>query len=499
MSRIEVVVPCYNYGRFLRQSVESVLAQSNADVRVLIVDDASEDETPRVCAELACEDPRVEVIRHPVNLGHIATYNEGIERARGDYLLLLSADDFLLPGALARAAAVLDADPDVGLAPGVCISLDPDAQLPAVSPEEMTLTRFPRWAAIERLAQGNFIGTATAVVRTSMQKALGGYLPELPHAGDLEMWLRFALAGRISFIRTPQAFYRRHESNMSKGYDARADFDQCAASFRLHMDAIRGLEPHGPSLAIQIDEIFADKAAALARSEGVRQPTPFSFFPVHPPPQIGVILGAQSGLEPMVAAVRQALPRAEVLTPQEGASSAALAAGSPFDYFLFLDGGASLSVPQVLALTRRLQAQPDRAHGVCGVRLELKEGAVTAGAPMVGLGRTVSFLTGVFAFSKDQAIAAQVLRRRLGPSDSADLAVGDAVLISCAGAKPPICHDIGPVTCFPSAEGKFGRDVLDRMIGLKAIATFKPMSARRGPGRRRLRTKAVAPRPSHQP
>ena len=77
MSRVDVIVPCYNYGRFLRECVESVLGQP-VDVRVLIIDDASTDDTPEVAAALAAEDARVEFRRHAVNRGHIATYNEGL-------------------------------------------------------------------------------------------------------------------------------------------------------------------------------------------------------------------------------------------------------------------------------------------------------------------------------------------------------------------------------------------------------------------------------------
>ncbi len=279
MSRVDVIVPSHNYGRFLRQSVESALSQSGVDVRVLIIDDASQDDTEQVCAELAREHPQVEVVRHPVNLGHVATFNEGIERARGDYLLLLSADDFLLPGALARAAAVLDADPDVGLAPGDIHIQWPGETAPGVFPDGRRPKRFTTRAAIERFAWANFVAAPTAVVRTSLQKALGGYRPEIPHTADLELWLRFALASGITYVRWAQAVYRRHGSNMSMGYDDQADFNQSVAAFQMHLDAIRSLEPDGPALAIRVDEIFAERAAALAGRGGEPAPAPFSFFP----------------------------------------------------------------------------------------------------------------------------------------------------------------------------------------------------------------------------
>src|SRR5215831_20496875 len=114
MSSVDVIVPCYRYGHFLRECVESVLSQSDVNVRVLIIDDASPDNTPEVAAELVSEDPRVTFIRHSENKGHIATYNEGIEWASAEYMLILSADDCLLPGALSRAADLMDARPDVG-------------------------------------------------------------------------------------------------------------------------------------------------------------------------------------------------------------------------------------------------------------------------------------------------------------------------------------------------------------------------------------------------
>src|SRR5271166_3335342 len=114
MSRVDIVVPCYNYGRYLRACVRSVLTQEGVDVRVLILDDCSLDNTEEVGRQLAMEDPRVEFRRHAANRGHIATYNEGLlEWASGDYCLLLSADDMLTPGALSRATKLMDEHEEV--------------------------------------------------------------------------------------------------------------------------------------------------------------------------------------------------------------------------------------------------------------------------------------------------------------------------------------------------------------------------------------------------
>lgn len=251
MSRIDIAVTCYNYGRFLRQSVESILNQSHAQCRVLIIDDASGDETPAVSAALAREDKRVQLLRHPVNLGHIATYNEAIHLAEGDYLLLLSADDFLLPGALARAVAVLDRESEVGLLIGQSIRNESGKSDGQAAPTRNVGLLDPA-GFIWDLVLENRVATATAIVRTTVQKQLGGYLAELPHSGDLEMWLRFALQSRIACLDAVQAVYRRHEANMSHAYSGLGDFEQRRAAIARHLGQIRALQGKGPSLERRI-------------------------------------------------------------------------------------------------------------------------------------------------------------------------------------------------------------------------------------------------------
>src|SRR5215472_24892 len=118
MVRVDVIVPCYNYGDLLEACVTSVLSQQEVEVRVLIMDDASTDTTPEVGRCLAAREPRVEYRRHDVNHGHIATYNEALDNVTGDYCMILSADDMLTPGALMRATHLMDAHPEVGLTYG---------------------------------------------------------------------------------------------------------------------------------------------------------------------------------------------------------------------------------------------------------------------------------------------------------------------------------------------------------------------------------------------
>ena len=217
-STVSVFVPSYNYAHFVTDAVASVLSQPGVDTRVLVIDDCSSDNTAEVCAELAT-DPRVEYVRHRVNRGHIATYNEGIEWADGDYTVLLSADDMLTPGALHRATRLLDAHPDAGFAYGGAVTFRSWRPLPPARAEAKGGREhvFPGSAWIESVCRAgrNFISSPEVVVRTTAQKQAGGYDPGLPRTGDLEMWLRLASRWDVGWLEdSDQAYYRLHDENM---------------------------------------------------------------------------------------------------------------------------------------------------------------------------------------------------------------------------------------------------------------------------------------------
>jgi glycosyltransferase involved in cell wall biosynthesis len=236
MSSVDVIVPCYRYAHFLRECVESVLSQSGPSVRVLIIDDASPDNTSEVASDLAKQDRRVTFLQHSVNRGHIASYNEGIDWTSADYLLVLSADDYLLPGALDRAVTLMDRHPRVGFAFGNALEMDElgakilTDPIPLQNGERVFTGR----EFILLSGARNIVRTPTAIVRTEVQKRVGGYRMELPHSGDMEMWLRIAAHAMVGFIDIPQAVYRRHSNNMSLKYAMEhwlRDLEQRKAAF----------------------------------------------------------------------------------------------------------------------------------------------------------------------------------------------------------------------------------------------------------------------------
>jgi len=224
MASVDVVVPCYNYAHYLEGCLASILSQRDVQVRVLILDDCSPDDTETVARRLAAADPRVEYQRNAQNLGLIGTANRGVmDWARADYVVLLSADDALTPGALARACDLMDANPQISLTYGMALMMS-DEGAPLCPPDVREPdTRIVSSEAFLRevCRTGNPVPTPTAVMRTSVQHAVGPYDPRFKHTSDLDTWMRAASQGPIGVVNAIQGLYRWHATNMSAAYQRR--------------------------------------------------------------------------------------------------------------------------------------------------------------------------------------------------------------------------------------------------------------------------------------
>ncbi len=262
MAKVDVVVPCYNYGRYLKACVHSILNQSVGEVRVLIIDDASSDNSALVAQKLAAHDRRIEVRIHSQNQGHIKTYNEGIEWANSDYFLLLSADDLLVPGAFDRAIGILDSEPQVVLTYGRGIDWQDDLPFPAVDMEQGNA--WSRQSLVREMCAvgANLVTTPTAIGRTAVQKSIGGYRASLPHSADMEMWLRFGARGDVARIDAVQAVYRKHSSNMSVAYYSAdwGDYWHRKAAFDSFFEEDTNMMPEFESLRARASQSLAEHA-----------------------------------------------------------------------------------------------------------------------------------------------------------------------------------------------------------------------------------------------
>lgn len=251
---IDVAIPCYQYGHFLRECVNSLVSQRVAGLRILIIDNASTDNSLEVAQQLAAENPAVEVVAHARNLGPHASFNEAIDWAEQKYFLLLCADDLSAPGALTRAIAVLEQHPEVVLSYGRAALIGADEPIPSqggdgaaadwhiLSGEEL-LARFCRSGICH-------IAGCTAIVRTETQKQVGYYRPVLPHTDDFELWMRFALHGAAAEISAIQGIMRDHDSCQSAfvRQQHRWDIQHCEDAFENFFAHEGGLLPDAKRL-----------------------------------------------------------------------------------------------------------------------------------------------------------------------------------------------------------------------------------------------------------
>jgi len=196
MPRVSVIIPCYNQGAFLDESVGAVLSQTFHDWEIIVVNDGSTDqETNRRCEQLS--DPRIKVITTD-NQGLAAARNNGIAASIGEYILPLDADDRIAPLYLEEAVAVLDNHPEVGIVycrARLFGAVDVDWLLPEYSITEMV--------------KDNVI-FCTALFRRADWQLVGGYDTEMIYGWeDYDFWLSLIERGRqVRRLEGTYFFYR---------------------------------------------------------------------------------------------------------------------------------------------------------------------------------------------------------------------------------------------------------------------------------------------------
>jgi glycosyltransferase involved in cell wall biosynthesis len=193
---VSVVIPVFNRPVAIRRAIDSVLQQTWQDFEILIVDDASTDQTASVVAEIA--DPRIRLIRHAHRRGGSAARNSGIQEARAPYVAFLDSDDEWMPSKLRRQLELFEtADDSVGLV---------YTGLQRILPDGMASTRIPqRYRNLNRqLLVENVVGGASVgMVRRDVLRQIGGFDEDLPSKQDVDMWLRISQRFSADFVPDP--------------------------------------------------------------------------------------------------------------------------------------------------------------------------------------------------------------------------------------------------------------------------------------------------------
>lgn len=216
MPSVSICIPTYNHGRFIADALQSAMAQSYGDLEIIVLDNASEDDTREVVARIAANDPRVRYVRHPQNMGAIRNLNACIEYAQGKYIKFLLADDLLEPGCVAAMVDVLDRSPGVSLV-GCARTLTDEN----ITPERIARVRSdvvciagPKMIA-ECFFFGNRIGEPTAVM-FRRSAALRGFSEQYNQLVDLEMWFHLLCKGDFMALPAALCKVRLHAGQTSR-------------------------------------------------------------------------------------------------------------------------------------------------------------------------------------------------------------------------------------------------------------------------------------------
>lgn len=222
---VSVVIPMHNSERYVRASLESVLAQTYENIDVVLVDDASTDDS-RAALASTLEDSRVRYIRNGRNLGQFGTVNVGLAAAWGELIAVHHDDDVMLPQRLQRQAAWLAAHPEAGAVFATDLYIDPCGREfgRTTLPAELRGVEVLEYPVVldTLLRYGNvFLRTPTNLVRATVYREVGAYSEEWALRGDIEMWLRLARRGPIGLLDEPLVQYRWGHENESARYGRR--------------------------------------------------------------------------------------------------------------------------------------------------------------------------------------------------------------------------------------------------------------------------------------
>jgi len=213
---VTVVIPCYNYSQYLKQAVESCLKQDAVAVDVIIVDDASTDDSLQVAQQLSRDHSNITVLSHSSNKGMVDTFNDGARTATGEFLVRLDADDLLTPGSLSRATDLARAYPSVGLIYGHPVHFSSN-QPPKFRENASSWTIWPglEWLTERCRFPHNVITSPEVLLRRSVVEQVG-YQAPLRHTPDMEMWFRMSGFADVAYIHgADQAWHRDHPDSMS--------------------------------------------------------------------------------------------------------------------------------------------------------------------------------------------------------------------------------------------------------------------------------------------
>ena len=206
--KVTVYVPCHNYAHYLQQALDSVYAQLLTNWELIIIDDGSNDDTREILDDNQSRFPgQVTFIHNDIPQGLLSCANMALERASGEYIMRLDADDFLDESALLVLAGYLDANLDTALVYPNYYYVDENGLFLGIENRKKVNSKSK---LLDLPAHG-----ACTMVRRRTLKSVGGYSEKSKSQDGYELWLKIARRYKVANVTTPLFHYRQHGSSLS--------------------------------------------------------------------------------------------------------------------------------------------------------------------------------------------------------------------------------------------------------------------------------------------
>jgi glycosyltransferase involved in cell wall biosynthesis len=206
---VTVIMSVYNGATYLRDALESILAQTFTDFEFIVVDDASTDATPEILRGYVSKDKRINILTNKHNMERSLSRNKAINLARAELIAVMDADDVSLPRRLEKQVAFMSANPDV-VACGTARSV-------YGKPDEVWTPPLDDAGNRCRLLFDTCMCHPTVMYRKSSVVAAKGYDPAMPPAEDYDLWVRLARISGVRFANLPEILLRYRADQGDRG------------------------------------------------------------------------------------------------------------------------------------------------------------------------------------------------------------------------------------------------------------------------------------------
>ncbi len=198
---ISIVIPSFNQGAYIRQTIESCLEQDYRPIEIVVMDGGSTDGTVDILKSYETTSELRWVSER--DQGVVDAVNQGLERARGQIVAIQSSDDYYLPGAFSFAVAGFRDHPAAGLVFGDVERVDAEGKV-------LFTIRQDRFSLARLLAREVFVYQPTAFFRRDLALSLSGWKPQIPYTPDLDLWIRLAFHAGVVKVDAVVGAYRTH-------------------------------------------------------------------------------------------------------------------------------------------------------------------------------------------------------------------------------------------------------------------------------------------------